>query len=297
MSFCPKGIIPPVITPFNEDGTVNYAVYRKFINYLIDEGVHGIFPLGTTGEFYAVSDDEYERILRVTVEEVNGRVDIYAGANDITTRGVVRLTKICEKIKGIDALSVLTPMFVSQSQKEVFAYYKTIAESTSLPIVMYNNKPKTNVTIEPATVAELAKIPNIIGIKDSTGDFGNTIDYIRLTAGNPNFHVLIGKDTLIFPALTMGASGAIASCANVAPKLLASIYNKFVDGDVEGARAAQLQLTPLRLACNMGTFPAAIKECLVQMGIPVGKCLAPIGEMLPEEKEKLGKVLRELKLV
>ena len=179
----PEGIIIPVVTPFKDDGKIDYSAYKRVVEYLLESGVHGIFPLGTSGEFYAVGDDEYEDFLRCTVDVVAGRAAVYAGANHITTRGVIRLVKACEKIKGIDALSVLTPMFISQTQAELYAYYKAIAESTSLPVVMYNNKPKTNITIEPETAARLAEIPNIVAVKDSTGDFTNSLEYIRLTRG------------------------------------------------------------------------------------------------------------------
>ncbi len=296
MAFIPRGIIPPIVTPFKEDGSIDYSTYRRMINHLIENGVHGIFPMGTSGEFYAVSEDEYKRLLEVTVEEVAGRTGVYAGANHITTRGVVRLADICSRIKGIDALSVLTPMFVSQSQKELYEYYSTIAKNTDLPIVMYNNKPKTNVTIEPETVAKLSEIPNIVGIKDSTGDFTNTAEYIRLTRHRNDFSVLLGRDTLIFAGLCQGAAGAIATCANVAPRLVADIYDKFMNGDYKGAREAQFKLNPLRLACNMGTFPSVIKEALTQLGYPVGKCLEPIGELTDSQKDKLKQVLIDMKL-
>jgi 4-hydroxy-tetrahydrodipicolinate synthase len=295
--FAPKGIIPPIVTPFHEDGSINYDVYRQMIEFLIANGVHGIFPMGTTGEFYAVSNEEYKKLLEVTVETVKGRVDVYAGANHITTRGVIQQIRIIEAIPGIDAISVLTPMFISQTQDELYHYFKTIAESTHLPIIVYNNKPKTNITVEPQTMARLALIPNIIGAKDSTGDFTNTAEYIRLTRDIPDFHVLIGRDTLIYAGLCYGASGAIASCANVAPRLVSDIYDKYQQGDMAGALEAQLSLNPLRIACSMGTFPAVIKEGLVQQGIPVGKCLEPIGELQPEEKQKLHAVLEDLALV
>ena len=297
MTFLPKGIIVPVVTPFADDGSIDYAVYRKVLNHLIENGVHGVFPLGTTGEFYAVTDDEYRRLLETTVEEVKGRVAIYAGVNHITTRGVIRLAKICAQVPGIDAISVLTPMFMSQSQEELYQYYKHIAESTDFPIVMYNNKPKTNVTIEPDTVARLAEIPNIVGVKDSTGDFTNTCEYIRLTRSNPGFSVLLGRDTLIFAGLCQGAAGAISSCANVAPRLVVDIYDRFMAGDLEGAREAQFTLNPLRIACNMGTFPAVIKEGLVQQGFPVGKCLDPIGELSEAQKQKLNAILKSMRLL
>lgn len=297
MGFVPKGIVPPIITPFCEDGTFNEATYRKMVSHLIDSGVHGVFPMGTTGEFYALSDEEYEHILRVTVDEVAGRVDVYAGASHITTRGVINLIKIAEKVGGIDAISVLTPMFVSQTQDELYNFYTTVAASTTLPIIMYNNKPKTNVHIEPATVARLAKIDNIVGVKDSTGDMTNAAEYIRLTRDIENFHVLMGRDTLIYAALCYGATGAIASCANVAPTVAVEIYEKFMAGDHKGALEAQFKLAPLRIACGMGTFPEVIKEGLELQGMEVGKCLDPISRLTSEQNEKLRKVLCDMDLI
>ncbi len=294
--FKPHGIIPPIITPFTPDGKFNEPVFRQMINHLIEEGVHGIFPLGTTGEFYAFTNEEVRNILSVAVEEARGRVDVYAGANHITTRGTIELIKIAEEV-GVDAVSVLTPMFISQSQEEVYEFYRIIAESTKLPILIYNNKPKTNVSVEPKTVARLAKIKNIVGVKDSTGDFTNTEEYLRLTKDEGNFHVLLGRDTLIYAGLCYGAAGAIASCANVAPRIAADIYDKYIEGDLAGALEAQYTLAPLRIACNMGTFPAVIKEGLVQEGFQVGKCLEPIAELKPEEKEALRKVLKEMNLI
>jgi len=295
MNFVPRGIIPPIITPLNEDGSVNYEVLRQLVDHLIDEGVHGLFPLGTTGEFYAFDDDTYKKILKTVVEQTKGRVPVYGGASAITTRDCIKYCKFCEEA-GVDAVSVLTPMFISQTQDELYNHFKTIAENTSLPIILYNNKPKTNVTIEPVTVARLADIDNIVAVKDSTGDMTNTAEYIRLTRGK-NFSVLCGRDTLIYAALCYGATGSIASCANVAPRITADIYDRYVAGDLEGALEAQFTLAPLRIACGMGTFPAVIKEGLVQEGYAVGKCLDPIGELTPEEKAKLHKVLEDMNLV
>jgi len=294
--FKPYGIIPPVITPFTEDGQFHEPVFRQMVSHLIDQGVHGVFPLGTTGEFYAFSDEEVRRILEVCLDEVAGRVPVYAGANHITTRGTMRLVRIAEEV-GVDAVSVLTPMFVSQTQNEVYTFYKTVAENTSLPVIIYNNKPKTNVTVNPETIARLAEIPNIVGVKDSTGDFTNTEEYIRLTRGNDHFHVLLGRDTLIHAGLCYGASGAIASCANVAPRIAADIYDKYIAGDIQGSLEAQFKLAPLRIACNMGTFPEVIKEGLMMQGFPVGKCLEPIAELTPAEKEKLRQVLKDMDLL
>ena len=296
MNFKPHGIIPPIITPLTKEGKFNEPVFRQMINFLIEEGVHGIFPLGTTGEFYAFTNEEARHILKVAVEEAGGRVPVYAGANHITTRGVIELVKIAEEV-GCDAVSVLTPMFISQTQEEIYLYYEQIAASTKLPIIIYNNKPKTNVTVEPATVAKLAKIDNIVGVKDSTGDFTNTEEYLRLTRDNDNFSVLLGRDTLIYAGLCYGAAGAIASCANIAPRIAADIYDKYVEGDLQGALEAQYKMAPLRIASNMGTFPAVIKEGLVMRGYEVGKCLDPIAELHPDQKEKLRVVLKDMELI
>ena len=302
----PYGIIPPIITPFDEQGYVDCPALAQMSRFLVDNGVHGLFPFGTTGEFYAVSDGEFIKGLETVRDAVKGKANRYgkpiqliAGCSHITTREVIRLIKLVEQVGGYDAISVLTPMFVSQTQAELYTYYKTIADSTEMPIIMYNNKPKTNVTIEPATVSLLARAcPNIIGIKDSTGDMTNTEEYLRLTRDlRERFDVIMGRDTLICAGLHYGCSGAVASCANVAPRVVADIYDKFHDGDYKGSLEAQYRMAPLRIACSMGTFPEVIKEGLNLQGLQVGKCLEPIGELTVEEKEKLRTVLREMELI
>ncbi len=291
MNFTPKGIVVPIVTPLTEDGKFNESAYRGLIDYLADNGIHGVFPFGTTGEFYAFDQGFYNNILEVTKDAVRGRMAIYAGANHITTKGAIQIAKAVEKVGGIDALSVLTPMFVSQTQHEVYEYYREIASETSLPIIIYNNRPKTNVTVEPATVAKLAEIDNIVGVKDSTGDMTNTEEYLRLTRGMDNFHVMMGRDTLIYAALCYGASGAIASCANVAPRIAADIYDKFMEGDREGALQAQFKFSTLRIATNMGTFPVVLKEALKMIGHDCGNCVKPIQPLDDAQREKLHGVL------
>ena len=297
MAFTPKGIVVPIVTPLTADGKFNEQAYRRLIDYLADNGIHGVFPFGTTGEFYAFDLGFYKNILEVTKDQVKGRMAIYAGANDITTSGAAKIAKAVEEVGGIDALSVLTPMFVSQTQYEVYEYYREIASETSLPIIIYNNKPKTNVTVEPATVAKLAQIDNIIGVKDSTGDMTNTEEYLRLTRGMDNFHVMMGRDTLIYAALWYGAAGAIASCANVAPRIAVDIYEKFKAGDYQGALDAQFTFSALRIATNMGTFPVVLKEALKLIGYDCGDCVKPIQPLNDEQRARLRQVLAEMKLI
>ena len=297
MAFKPHGIVVPIVTPVTQDGKFNEKAYRDLIEYLASSGIHGVFPFGTTGEFYAHDMGFYREVLAVTKDAVRGRMDIYAGANNITTRGAVEIAKAVEQVGGIDALSVLTPMFVSQTQYEVYEYYREIASETNLPIIIYNNRPKTNVTVEPATVAKLAEIDKIIGVKDSTGDMTNTEEYLRLTRGMDNFHVMMGRDTLIYAALCYGASGAIASCANVAPKIAVDIYEKFRAGDAAGALDAQFRLPALRIATNMGTFPVVLKEALKLIGHDCGDCVKPIQPLNDEQRARLKTVLTDMGLL
>jgi 4-hydroxy-tetrahydrodipicolinate synthase len=295
-AFRPKGIIPAVITPLTGEGKFNKKAFRKLLNYLIEGGVHGLFVVGTTGEFYGLTPEEKREIFSIAVEETKGKIPVYAGTNGITTRETLMLTRIAEECK-VDAVSILTPMFVAPSQDQLMKHYRTIAESTSLPVILYNNPPKTSVSLAPSTVAILAEIPNIAGIKDSSGDMTVTAEYIRLTRNNESFSVLMGRDTLIYGALCYGATGSIAACANVAPRLCADIYEKFIAGDLKGSLAAQFTLAPLRIAFSLGTFPSVIKESLVMMGIDAGPCMEPAGPMTQEERSKLRSVLTDMGLL
>ena len=289
-AFRPEGIIPAVITPLTADGRFNEKAMRRLINYLIAGGVHGLFVVGTTGEFYGLTPEEKRDIFSVAVDETRGRVPVYAGTNGITTRETVMLTRIAQECS-VDAVSVLTPMFVSPGQDQLIRHYQTVADSTSLPVILYNNPPKTSVSLSPATVAQLAEVSNIVGIKDSSGDMTVTAEYIRLTLHIEGFSVLMGRDTLIYGALCYGAAGSIAACANVAPRLCADIYDKFVAGDLKGSLEAQFKLAPLRIAFNLGTFPAVIKESLNMLGLDAGPCMEPVGPLTGDEKANLRKVL------
>ena len=296
MSFTPKGIVVPIVTPVDQQGRLMEKAYRGLIDYLAENGIHGVFPFGTTGEFYAYDQGFYDELLAITKDAVAGRMQIYAGANHITTKGAIAIAKAVEKVGGIDALSVLTPMFISQTQQEVYDYYKEIAAETGLPIIIYNNRPKTNVTVEPATVARLAEIDNIVAAKDSTGDMTNSEEYIRLTRGM-EFSVMMGRDTLILAGLHYGATGAIASCANVAPRIAVDIYEKFQQKDYEAALEAQFKLSALRVATNMGSFPVTLKEALKLIGHDCGDCVPPILPLHEDQREKLRGVLSGMGLL
>jgi 4-hydroxy-tetrahydrodipicolinate synthase len=295
MNFVPKGIIPAMITPLTPDGKINEQTVRKLINYFIDGGVHGIFVVGTTGEFYGLRPEEKKDLIQIALDEAGGRVPIYAGAGAITTEECIQLTHMAEEC-GVDAVSILTPMFISPTQEELFLHYKTIAQNTKLPVLLYNNVSKTGVTITAATAEKLASIENIVGIKDSSGDFTLTAEYIRRTRDR-EFYVLAGRDTLIHACLCYGGHGSIAACANIAPRLCADIYDKYIAGDIAGSLEAQFKLAPLRIAFSLGTFPAIIKAGLEMLGIEAGLCKGPITPLKAGEREQLRQILIQMDLL
>lgn len=285
------GIIPPIITPMQANEDLDLPRLRWFIDYQLEQGVHGIFVLGTNSEFYALDEREKQEVIATAVAHVRGRAPVFAGTGAETTREAVRLTRMAER-EGVDGVSVITPYFVFPTQQEIYDHYRRVAENTKLPVVLYNN-PNTcgGLKIDVDTVARLAEIPNVLGIKDSSGDLQNTNEYIRVVP--ERFAVLQGRDTLIYQSLIWGARGAVPASANVAPALCAEIYNAFRRGDHEAAKAAQRRLNPARMSLTLGTAPSGPKAALALLGMPVGPCRAPVGPLAPEKLAKMRAALEE----
>ncbi len=285
-----RGIIPPVVTPLTADQELDLPRLRSHIDLMLARGVHGIFVLGTTGEFYALDDREKQAVIAAGVEHCRGRSPVYAGTGAETTREVIRLTKMAEK-EGVDGVSVITPYFIKPSQAEMIAHFKAIAESTKLPVVLYNN-PATcgGVSIDPETCGRLAEVPNIIGIKDSSGDLQNTIEIIRNTPRD-RFAVLNGRDTLILAALQSGADGAIPASCNIAPDLCVGIYESFMKGDIDAARDFQSRLHGIRMAMTLGTGNSAVKEAMALLGRSAGPMRSPVAPFAEDKKAKLKAIL------
>src|SRR5207249_3330148 len=241
-----RGIVPPVATPMRANEDLDLPRLRWFLDHLIENGVHGVFVLGTNSEFYALDEREKQEVVATAVAHVNRRVPVFAGTGAESTREAIRLTKMAEH-EGADGVSVITPYFISPTQQEIFDHYRRIAESTSLAVILYNNPSMcAGLKIDVDTVARLAQIANIVGIKDSSGDLQNTNEYLRVVP--KRFSVMQGRDTLIFQALLWGAKGAVPATANIAPRLVVDIYEAAVRGDVQAAMAAQRKLNPVRLS-------------------------------------------------
>jgi 4-hydroxy-tetrahydrodipicolinate synthase len=291
-----RGIVPPVVTPLTADHELDLPTLRTHIDYMLAKGVHGIFVLGTTGEFYALDEREKQVIVADALAHVNGRSPVYAGTGAETTREVIRLTKMAER-EGAAGVSVITPYFIKPNQSELFDHFRRVAESTPLPVVLYNN-PATcgGLSIEPDTVAKLAEVPNIVGIKDSSGDLQNTIEIIRQTPRD-KFNVLNGRDTLIHAALQAGAQGAIPASCNIAPELCVGIYESFVKGDAEAARAFQSRLHGVRMAMSLGTGNSAVKEAMALLGRSAGPMRSPVLPFGDAQKAKLKAILEKAGLL
>ncbi|OFW46747.1 MAG: 4-hydroxy-tetrahydrodipicolinate synthase [Actinobacteria bacterium RBG_13_35_12] len=294
MTIQPKGIIPPIVTPLDENENVNKKVISRMVNYLIKGGVHGLFPLGSTGEGYGLSFSQKKEIIETVVETTNKRVPVYAGTGAITTKEAIRLTRLASDI-GVDAVSVVTPFFIKPNEIELYNHYQSIASSTSLPIILYNNPGLTGINLSVDLVVKLSQIDNIVGIKDSSGDMAQAAEYIRRTGDD--FAVLAGRDILIYGFLAYGGKGAVASTANIVPQIVVKIYEEYQKGNYAEALKAQFQLAPLRVAFNLGSFPVIMKEGLKLLGIDVGYTLKPIEPLTEEAREKLKEVLRGMQVL
>ncbi len=276
-----RGIIPPIITPMNADESIHEEELRNQVNRQIEGGVHGLFPFGTNGEGYILNEAEKEQVLKIVIDENNGRVPVYAGTGCISTRDTIRQSQMAMDL-GADVLSIITPSFAAASQSELYDHYRAVAEAVDMPIVLYNIPARTGNTLAPATVARLSKVDNIVGAKDSSGNFDNMLQYIEMTRDSEDFAVLSGNDSLILWNLLAGGQGGIAGCANVFPEVMASIYDYFIAGDLENARKAQDSIRSFRNCFKYGNPNTIVKTAVGLLGYPVGKCRAPFNQV-PEE--------------
>ena len=270
-----KGIIPPIVTPITEDEKVDEASLRKVVDFVIEGGCSGILAFGSNGEFYMMEEGEMEEALGIMVEQCAGRVPIYMGVGAIRTSKCVRLARMGVRL-GARSVSILQPMFLKPTEEELKQHFQTIAASVSeVPVLLYNNPGRCGYAMSQDLVQELAhSIPNLVGMKDSSGDLTQTMEFVRRNA-DIGFKVLSGKDTLIYSGLGVGAVGAVCSTANYLPRLVCSIYEKYVAGDIKGSLEAQQRLNPIRLATDKSSFPVATKDLANLVGTKVGKPYLP----------------------
>ncbi|MCM3213839.1 4-hydroxy-tetrahydrodipicolinate synthase [Niallia taxi] len=288
-----KGIIPAMLTPLTTEQKVNESVTRQLTNHLLDSGVHGLFILGTNGEFHLLNTEEKLGFARTVIEETKGRVPVIVGTGGNSTEETIDLSQKMEQL-GADALSLITPFFISPTQEEMEVHFKKVAESISLPVLLYNIPARTGVNLEPETVARLAKVPNIIGIKDSSGSFDNIENYIKATK-DEDFSVFAGTDSLILQTLQAGGKGAVAATANMVPDVVVAIYDSWLDGNIEAAEENQVKLQPLRDTFKYGTLPSVLKKAVELYSVPVGPPKMPVSEISGEALEIVSEMVEKYK--
>ncbi len=291
-----KGIIVPILTPMNNDEaqTVNHEELRNQVERLIQGGVHGLFPFGTNGEGYILSMKEKEEVLETVIDQVKGRVPVMAGSGCISTYDTMQMSKRAEAL-GADSLSIITPSFALASQKELYDHYAEVAKHVNIPIVLYNIPARTGNRILPETVRALCKdVDVIVGAKDSSGDIDNLKAYIRMTEDLPKkTYILAGNDGAILTCLKEGGVGGIAGRANLYPKTISAIYDRFAAGDLEGAQAAQDAVVSIQRVFKFGNPNTVIKKAAAMMGYPVGDNRRPFNYLSDEGIAELKAVLAE----
>ena len=292
-----RGIIPPIVTPINDDEKINGSVLREHIDFMISGGISGILAFGSNSDFYMLEENEMEEILKIIVDQVKGRIPVYMGIGAIRTSKCVRLAKTGVRL-GAHGVSVLQPMFLRPSDEELFDHFKTIAAAIpQTPVLLYNNPGRTGYPIPQAVAEKLAhSVPNIVGMKDSGGDMAETSEYIRRNS-DVSFRVLAGKDTLIYSALEAGAAGAVCTTANFLPELVCSIYQNFICGNKIKAMEMQSKLNPIRLAMDKSSFPVATKDYANLLGRNIGKPFLPNKCSPPAQIENLRNELIKAELL
>lgn len=265
-----KGVVVPIITVIDGEERIDEAGMRDQVEYVIEGGLQGILVFGSNGEFYEIEEDEMQRGLQIVVSQAAGRVPVYFGIGAINTRKCVRLARMAVE-NGASCVSILQPMFLKPTHEELVRHFTTIAEAIpETPVLLYNNPGRVGYGMSADLVTELAhRVPNIVGMKDTSGDITLTEECIRRNR-DVGFRVFGGKDTLLYASLCVGAVGGVCTAGNFMPELIEDVYNKFMAGDIEGSREAQFRLNPVRLAMDKASFPVAAKDMATIRGRAVG---------------------------
>ena len=294
--FKPYGIVPPIVTPLTADERVSEKGMRDLVEYCIKGGVTAVFVAGSTGEFYNLTRDDLREAVSIAVDQAAGRIPVYAGCTGPCTREAIARAQICEEA-GADVMLAITPYYGGASQTEVYEHFMAIAKEVSLPFLVYNISPRTNIRIDTAVLAKLADEDNIVGTKDSDSNMKGFIEYCDATE-NKEFGVMTGSDALLLASLMAGASGGIIASAGVVPQFSAALYEKFQKGDIAGAKAEQDKITKfVGSMFSLGTFPQGAKEALRLLGVEVGNAFRPIKPFNDEQLGKLKATMKEFGLI
>lgn len=285
-----------IVTPFKdtENQEINYEVLEELIEFQIANGTDSIIIAGTTGEASTLTDEEQLDLIRFTVEKVNGRVPVIGGAGSNDTRHGVGLTRAVEAT-GVDAILSVTPYYNKTSQKGLIEHYKAIANSVKVPIVLYNVPGRTGQNITPESLVELAKIDNVVSLKDATGNFGQAVDNLRLLGDR--LDIYSGNDDTIIPLMSLGAKGVISVLANIAPKATAEMTHAWLDGDIKKAAAMQAEYKELIDCLFVEPNPIPVKAGMQLLGFNVGPMRLPLTDADQAVIDRLAAAMKKVGLI
>ena len=279
-----------IVTPFNEDESINYDKLDELIDYHCENGTDSIIICGTTGESATMTEEEHAECVRFTIERAKGRIPVIAGTGSNCTRTAIELSRDAAE-HGADGLLLVTPYYNKATQAGLIAHYKAVAKEAKAPIIMYSVASRTGCNIEPATVAELVRdVDNIVGVKEASGNISQVAKIMALTDGNIDLYS--GNDDQIVPILSLGGKGVISVLSNVAPKETHDICAKYFAGDVAGSAALQLKALPLieQLFCEVNPIP--VKKAMQLMGVECGPLRMPLTELTPQHTETLAQAMK-----
>ncbi len=288
-----EGVLPALITPFTKESKVDKEGLQQNIGFLIENGVSGIVPCGTTGEAATLSIKEHEKVIEIAVE--CSTVPVVAGTGSNNTAEALELTRFAQDA-GADAALLITPYYNKPNDRGMIDHFKTIADAVDVPIILYNVPSRTGVNLKPELVSELAKISNIAGIKEASGNLDQITKILELTQGE-DFVVFSGDDGLTLPIMALGGVGVISVVANVAPKLVVSMVEAFSKGDMDTARKLHISLAPLIRAVFLETNPIPIKKAVELIGLPAGDLRLPLAPISDDNERKLRSALHDLHLI
>jgi len=288
-----SGSYVALVTPF-KNNRVDVDKLEELVEFHVNKGTSGISPCGTTGESATLSHEEHRLVIETVVKAVNGRVKVIAGTGSNNTTEAIELTRFAKKV-GADACLVITPYYNKPTQNGLYLHFKEVSEAVDVPIVMYNVPGRTGVNMLPSTVAKLAKIKNIVGLKEASGDISQVSQIVR-DCGE-DFDVLSGDDAMTFPILAVGGKGVISVAANIVPEKMAGLVEAFNREDIKKAREMHLKLFPLFGAMFYETNPIPVKTAMSLMGMISDEIRLPLCKMSEENLAKLKTTLREYNLI
>lgn len=285
-----KGCGTAIITPFRRDESIDEAAFRRFIEFQINGGVDFLVACGTTGESVTMSETEQARVVELTIELAAGRVPVVAGAGGYNTREVIEKIHRYEKL-GVDAILSVTPYYNKPMQEGLYQHYKAIAEATPLPIILYSVQGRTGVNLEPATVARLAEIKNIVAIKEASGNISQIAEIASLVSDE--FKIFAGDDSLVLPVAALGGVGVISVASNLLPRQVSDLCRASVEGRLAEARKLNKQLTPIFKTMFIESNPIPVKAALAMTGMIEEVYRLPLTQISDASRAKLERLLSE----